>query len=244
MSALLRGEMLKLRTTRMFVALVATALGVSLLLAILVATTGSAVTDDDARNNLLTSDVSGIVILLLGAIGMTGEWRHRTITSTVLASPDRVRMLAAKTLSHSVAGVLLSLIVTTGVIAIGTLVMSNRGEATLEAAALADLLWRSLTVAAVLGALGVCVGALVRNQTVTVVGVIVMAVVVEGMLLNTLPEVGRFGPFAGAPNGILGGIGVPEDGVLPLGAALAVSIGWVGAAFTAAALLLRRRDLA
>jgi ABC-2 type transport system permease protein len=139
--------------------------------------------------------------------------------------------------------VLLSLTVTTTVLAVGTLIMSSRGEATLQAAALADLLWRSLTVAAFLGALGVCVGALVRNQTVTVIGVLVIAVILEGALMQLVPEVGRFGPFAGAPNGILGGVDVPKDELLPLGAALAVSIGWVAATFTAAATLLRHRDL-
>ena len=61
--------------------------------------------------------------------------------------------------------------------------------------------------------------------------------------MNVLAEVGRFGAFAGAPNGILGGMASPEDDVLPLGAALAVPVGWVGAVYTAAALSLRRRDL-
>ena len=53
---------------------------------------------------LFTADFSGLFILLLGVIGMAGEWRHRTITSTVLAAPDRLRLLAAKILSYAVAG--------------------------------------------------------------------------------------------------------------------------------------------
>jgi hypothetical protein len=73
--------------------------------------------------------------------------------------------------------------------------------------------------------------------------VLVITVLLEGALMSLAPEVGRFGPFAGATNGILGGVAVPKEDVLPLGAALAVAIGWVGAAFTAAAVLLRRRDL-
>ena len=46
---------------------------------------------------LFTADFSGLFILLLGVMGMAGEWRHRTITSSVLAAPDRLRLLAAKT---------------------------------------------------------------------------------------------------------------------------------------------------
>ena len=47
--------------------------------------------------------MSGLFILLLGVIGMTGEWRHRTIASTVLAAPGRALLLAAKVISYAVA---------------------------------------------------------------------------------------------------------------------------------------------
>jgi ABC-2 type transport system permease protein len=50
--------------------------------------------------------------VILGAIAMTGEWRHRTITGSVLAAPNRVRLLAAKASSYSVAGITLSILVT------------------------------------------------------------------------------------------------------------------------------------
>jgi hypothetical protein len=242
MSALLRGELLKLRTTRTFVALVGSALALSLLVAVLTASLGSDFSEHDLRN-LFGGDASGLFILVLGAIAMTGEWRHRTITTAVLAAPDRARLLAAKTLSYSVAGVVLSLVVTLTIVLVGTLILSAGGESTLGPAALADVLWRNLVVAAVLGALGVCIGAAVRNQLVAVVGLIVMAVIVEPNLLSVVPEVGRFGPLAGAPNGIVGGFGVPEGDVLTPGVAVAVSIGWVALAFASAAALLRRRDL-
>jgi hypothetical protein len=94
MTTLLRAELFKLRTTRTFAAIAATAVGLSLLLVTLTAT----LQDDNDPRTLFTSDFSSFFILLLGAIGMTGEWRHRTITSTVLAAPDRLRLLAAKTL--------------------------------------------------------------------------------------------------------------------------------------------------
>lgn len=65
----------------------------------------------------------------------------------------------------------------------------------------------------------------------------------EPVLLQVVPEVGRFGPFLGAPNGILGGVDLPTGELLAPGIALVVSIGWVIAAFTAGAASLRRRDL-
>ena len=152
MSALLRAELLKLRTTRTFAALVGTALALSLLVVALAAALSDDFTEDDVRE-LFTADFSSLFILLLGVIGMAGEWRHRTITGTVLAAPDRLRLLAAKTLSYAVAGVVLSLIVTVAIMLVGTLILSGRGETTLGAGDLADVLWRNLLVAALLGAL-------------------------------------------------------------------------------------------
>ena len=122
---------------------------------------------------------------------MAGEWRHRTITSSVLAAPDRVRLLAAKLISYAVAGTVLSLIVTVALMALGTLILSLRDETTLGVADLADVLWRNLVVAALLGAFGVCVGGIVRNQIVAIVGLLIFAFALEPALLNLALDVGQ-----------------------------------------------------
>jgi ABC-2 type transport system permease protein len=237
MSALLHAELLKLRTTRTFAAVVGTAAALSLVLVALGAILGA----EKDPHALFTNTSITYIIVLLGAIGMTGEWRHRTITGTVLAAPNRLRLLAAKALSYSVAGVVLSLLVTVATMVVGTLILEARGEATLGAGGLADVLWRNLAVAALLGPLGVCVGALVRNQVVTVVGLVALAAVLEPAVTQVAPDVGRFGPMSGAPGGILGG---PDaGGLLVPGLALAVLIVWTGVAFAVAAWRLQSRDL-
>jgi ABC-2 type transport system permease protein len=239
MTALLRAELLKLRTTRTFAAIVGTAAALSLTLVVLGASLG-AETDPQA---LFTNNSVTYFIVLLGAVGMTGEWRHRTITGTVLAAPDRGRLLAAKIVSYSIAGVVLTLLVTAATMLVGTLILSSRGEETLGAGGLADVLWRNLSLAALLGPLAVSVGALLRNQMVTVVGTIVVAAALEPALFELAPDVGRFGPLFGAPAGVLGGADAARDGLLAPGPALAVLIAWTGAAFAAAAARLRRGDL-
>jgi ABC-2 type transport system permease protein len=237
MSALLHAELLKLRTTRTFAAVVGTAAALSLILVALGAILGA----EKDPHALFTNTSITYIIVLLGAIGMTGEWRHRTITGTVLAAPDRLRLLAAKALSYSLAGIVLSLLVTVATMLVGTLILGVRGETTLGPGGLADVLWRNLAVAALLGPLGVCVGALVRNQIVTVVGLIVVAAVLEPAIFQVAPAVGRFGPLAGAPGGILGG---PDaHGLLTPGLAVAILVAWALAVFTAAAWRLRGRDL-
>jgi ABC-2 type transport system permease protein len=236
MISLLQAELLKLRTTRTFAAVVGTAA----LLSVALVGIGASMSGHDSPHALFTNSSVTYFIVLLGAIGMTGEWRHRTITGTVLAAPDRVRMLAAKALSYSAAGVVLSLLVTVATMLVGTLVLSSQGDETLGAGGLLDVLWRNLAVAALLGPLGVCVGALIRNQVVTVIGLIVVAAALEPPILHAVPAVGRFGPLFGAPGGILG---VAEDGLLAPGLALVVVVAWIAIAFMAAATRLRRRDL-
>ena len=237
MIRLIRIELLKLRTTRTFAAVVGTAAALSLILVALGASLGA----EKNPHALFTNNSITYIIVLLGAIGMTGEWRHRTITGSVLAAPDRMRLLVAKALSYAMAGVVLSLLVTVSTMLVGTLILESRGEATLGAGGLADVLWRNLAVAALLGPLGVAVGALVRNQVVTVVSLIAMAAVLEPAIQQVAPHVGRFGPLAGAPGGILGG---PDaGGLLVPGLALPVLITWAGIAFAAAAWRLRSRDL-
>ena len=241
MRALLRAELLKLRTTRTFVALVGAAVLVSLLVVVLSAALSEDVTADDVRG-IFASDFSALFILLLGIIGMTGEWRHRTITSTVLAAPGRARLLAAKVISYAVAGVVLSLIVSVAIMLVGTLILAGRDETTLGIGDLGDVLWRNLLVAAFLGALGVCFGALVRNQVVAIVAVLVLGFVVEPVLLGVAGDVGRFGPTVGAPNGVVG-ISFGDETPLEPAVAVLVLVGWVAVLFAAAAALLERRDL-
>jgi ABC-2 type transport system permease protein len=239
MTALLRAELLKLRTTRTFAALASAALALSLVAVALGAGTQDYTRHPGDLRTLFTSDLAGAFILLLGAIGMTGEWRHRTITGAILAAPDRVRLLAAKSLAYALAGVVLSLGVTAAVMLTGTLILHAREQPALDLADLADLLWRNLAVAALLGALGVGVGALLRNQVATVVSLLVVGLALEPALFAQLPEAGRFGPLFGAPAGILGG----DRALLAPGLAALVSIAWASAAFASAAALLRRRDL-
>jgi len=243
MSALLRAELMKLRTTRTFVALAGAALGLSLLVVVLTALLTPSLTERDVRD-LFTADFTGLFILLLGVVGMAGEWRHRTITSTVLAAPNRLRLLAAKTLSYALAGTLLSFIVTATIMLVGTLILSSRGEPTIGIAELADVLWRNLLVAALFGALGVCLGTLVRNQTVAVVAVLIVAFVLEPAIVALASDVGRFGPTVGAPNGILETDPFNDDSnLLAPAIATLVLLGWVALAFSAAATVLRQRDL-
>jgi ABC-2 type transport system permease protein len=243
-SALLKAELLKLRTTRTFVALVAAALGLSLLVVVLTAVLGDNFSERDVKS-LFTTNFTGLFILLLGVMGMAGEWRHRTITGTVLAAPDRLRLLAAKVIAYAAAGALLSLIVTLAVMLVGTIILDARGETTVGLSDLLDVLWRNLLVAALLGGLGVGIGGLIRNQVVAIVGILVFAFVVEPTLFALAPDVAKYAPTQGAPSGIVDVDPFSEDtsGQLAPAVAVLVMLGWIGLFFAVAGARLRKFDL-
>jgi ABC-2 type transport system permease protein len=244
MTVLLRAELLKLRTTRTFLALVAAALVLSLLVTVLVTTLANGFDEHDVKS-VFAFDFTSLFILLLGVMGMAGEWRHRTITGTVLAAPDRLRLLGAKTLSYAAAGVLLSLIVTLTIMLVGSVILSARGELTLGAGDLLDVLWRNLLVAALLGALGVGIGGLLRNQVLAIVGIVVISFAIEPILLGLVPHVGRFAPFQQAPSGITQYILFSDnaDDLLSPGPAVLVMLGWITLFFALAGARLKKFDL-
>lgn len=246
MTALLRAEVIKLRTTRTFIALAGVAIGLGLLLTALTASIGEP-SKEDVLTAVFANDTSSFFILVLAVVGISGEWRHRTITSSLLAAPDRLRFLAAKTVAFSVVGVVLSLLISLSVAALGFAILGVRDLPTPDAADLIELTARSAVLAALLGAFGVAVGALVRNQVVAVVGILTLSFILEPAVLMVEPEVGRYGPLTALPTAASGidpeAVGLDEAGLLHPTAATLALLAWIGAAFAAGASLLRHRDV-
>jgi ABC-2 type transport system permease protein len=246
MTTLLRAELLKLRTTRTFLALSGVAVGTSLLIATLVASL-SKPTEDSVLTDVFTSDTSSLFIVVLAIVGITGEWRHRTITSSLLAAPDRLRFLAAKTLSFAAAGMLLSLMISITIAIVGMAILSGRDLPTPEIGELAVQILRNAELAALLGAFGLAIGSLIRNQPTAIVGVLVLAFVIEPAVIALVPEVGRFGPFSGLAGSVqaIPADDVGADGVdlLPPGLGALAMLAWIAVPFAAGVTMLRRRDL-
>ena len=99
-------------------------------------------------------------------------------------------------------------------------------------------------VMAAYGVIGVAVGALVRNQIAAVVGVLVWMNVVEQIVVNSFPAVGRWMP-GGATDALLQlGHTINLDGKL-LSASVAglVLVGYTAAAVALALLVTPRRDV-
>jgi ABC-2 type transport system permease protein len=246
MTDLLQSELIKLRTTRTFAALAGVAVATSVLIAGLTALL-SEPTKASVIADVYNSDTSSLFILLLAIVGISGEWRHRTITSSLLAAPRRARFLAAKTLAFAAAGVVLSLAISLAVAALATAILSSRDLPLADVGDLLAQVGRNALLAALLGALGVGVGALVRNQPTAIVTVLLLSFAIEPAVISLVPEYARFGPFVALPLGVQdvggGAFGFDELDVLGPGPALLAMLAWIGAAFAAAAILLKRRDV-
>jgi len=245
--ALLKAELIKLRTTRTFAALVGVAVATSVLLVVLTALL-SEPDPDSVLVEVYASDTSSLFILILAIVGITGEWRHRTITSSLLAAPDRLRFLAAKTMAFAAAGIVLSLLIMVAVAIVGSVILSARDLPVAGVGELLGLAGTSAAIAALLGAFGVGLGALIRNQATAIVLVLVASFALEPALMGLAPDVARFGPFFGLPVGVQDfsaedmGFGDDVDFLAPA-AATAALLAWIGVAFAASAALLHRRDL-
>jgi ABC-2 type transport system permease protein len=246
MNALLRAELLKLRTTRTFLALTAVTAGTSLLICALVSAL-SKPTEESVLSDVFTTDTTAVFIVVLAIVGITGEWRHRTITSSLLAAPDRLRFLAAKTLSFAAAGLLLSLVISVAVGIVGMAILSGRDLPTPELGDLVVQILRNAELAGLLGAFGLALGSLIRNQPTAIVAVLVLAFVIEPTVIALAPDVGRFGPFSGLSAGIQSipadDIGAEGADLLSPGVASLAMLGWIAVPFAAGVTMLRRRDL-
>ncbi|HEX7526075.1 MAG TPA: ABC transporter permease subunit, partial [Gaiellaceae bacterium] len=136
---------------------------------------------------------------LLGSIAITGEIRHGSIRPTFLATPRRARVIVAKLTASALAGLVLGLAAEAFAIAVGSTILHGRGvPIRLYGGDYAQLLLGGAAAAAIWAAIGVGVGAVLRNQVAATLGLFVWLLFVESLLLGQVPGAGRLLPGAAA----------------------------------------------
>jgi ABC-2 type transport system permease protein len=206
MTRLVGAEVFKLRTTRTFYGLVLGALGLVLLIVIL-ATATAGKSDITLRDAIGISGFAQVFALLLGIISVTAEFRHGTVTPSLLVVPDRVKLTLAKLGACLLVGLVLGLLATGLAALIGSLILNARDIPNpLSGSDVTKMVIGGTIATALYAALGVGVGAIVRNQVGAVVGALVYLFVLENLLTIAKPlrdPVAKFG-FGGVGNGLTG----------------------------------------
>jgi ABC-2 type transport system permease protein len=195
----------------------------------------------DNQHLLLSAGTSGALFAsLIGVMAITSEFRHGTIRSTFLVTPDRSRVIAAKVVASLLMGIVFGLVAIGISFGVGYAILTGRGiDFALDTGHIVLLVLGTIFMTALWAAMGVGIGAVVRNQVFAVIGVIVWAFFVDNLIRALLPDAGRFTPV-GASDSVTAGFAdyllSPALGALLLAVYTLVFV-------AAGAMLVARRDV-
>jgi ABC-2 type transport system permease protein len=252
MRRLIIAEFRKLLTTRLWLWLLLASAALTALLASL------AIAFDDASDNstpplsspegqhTLFSVASGTkpLVAVLAAIALTGEFRHRTVSATFLATPQRGRVVLAKLVTYALVGVAYGVVCVAATIAIALPWLAAKGiHVHLTGDGIPATLAGVVGVLAIFGLIGVGLGALVREQVATMVGLLIYLFVIEQVVtgIRSLASWTNYLPGAAA-NALTQVSQTDRDYLAPRQGALVLA-GYGLALAAAGTLLSMRRDV-
>jgi len=260
---LIRSESLKLFTTRLWWGLLIGVVLTSVAFAILAASTagrslggGAAspgLNDPAVVRSVYTAGlgVAYVFALALGVIAMAGEYRHQTMTATVLASPRRLRIVVSKLITLIAVGAGYGVAtVAAGVLAGAVVIAVRGGELRLGSDGVPRALVLAVLAVALWTVLGLAVGTLIRNQVLALllaIGIAWIAEPIVAFALNALNvgEVAEYLPSQ-ATSALVqpstGGGGVTIS-LLPWWGGALVLLGYALVAGALGAAITLRRDI-
>jgi ABC-2 type transport system permease protein len=187
-------------------------------------------------------NLGGLFAALLGALAITSEVRTGTIRPTLLVTPNRYTVMAAKSVAAALAGALTGVVGTTTAAGVGTIAFGSRTglSVQVEGSDIARLIAAGAGLGALLSLLGLAVGTLIRSQVPTLVGIFAWLLFIENLLMDA-PGAHRFVPGALAQ----ALAGQNRDGILTSGwVAAGVLTVYAAAAIAFGTLATARRDFA
>jgi ABC-2 type transport system permease protein len=216
----LRSEWIKLRTIRMNHVLVILAIAFPLIITVLTALLID-VDDMDARDlaGLVTgtSVITGMLLGVIGAASITGEFGFGTIRPTFAATPKRMRVVVAKGIVTVVVALIVEAVVVVVCYGIGSGILSSR-DATLDLGAPAadgavDAMIGVIFFAAIVSLLGFGLGLVMRSTPASVAVLILWPLVAEGLIGALMAAAGVDEPFKWLPYNAGINLGNPDAGI-------------------------------
>src|SRR6266702_2784420 len=201
MKAQLRSELCKLRSTWTVASVVAAMLALVTLAVLLhgFGLSASRLSSRPDQRGVFTDVGVNLGVLfagLLGALAITGEIRSGTIRPTLLVTPRRGLVIAAKAVTVLAAGFVAGVISTGAAAGVGGAALASRGlTVRLGAGDYAQLILGGGAAAAMWALIGLGVGAVVRAQVPAIVALFAWLLFVENLFAD-LPSAHRFVPGA------------------------------------------------
>jgi len=243
-------ELLKLRTTRLWIVLLSGTVAVVALIVIAVLASPAheaqaralhdLTTVADVRQLLSIGGLSGTFALVLGATMATSEYRYGTAGTTYLATPHRARVVTAKMAAALPVGAVFGLIGGCVPLLVALLWFAVKGHSVpLDGTIPLEIVQMGLQ-ASFAALMGVAIGAVLRNQVAAIVGLLVWVLVVESIVSGLIPVTAKWFPFSGAAGAFSS---QASDRLFGRPAAAVLMAAYVVAGWAAAVWFERRRDV-
>jgi ABC-2 type transport system permease protein len=196
MTALIRAELIGLRTLRTTWIVPVTVVGLAALIS--AASMGDAgtkgmTTPAELREPVLAGAgvIAAVVLSVFAAMRVAGQYRHKTITLRVLASPRRGRILTSELLTYMPLALLVGAVALTAGFALAAPQVADKN---LTLGLTAGLLVTALLAVGLFTAIGVAVGVICRSQP-AAMAVIGGTFVAEKIIAGVIPDVQPYLPF-------------------------------------------------
>jgi ABC-2 type transport system permease protein len=239
-SKLIRGELVKLRTTRTALGFAAGAALLTVALVLLGILAGNPETIDEKRDALAIGSTVAVLVLLFGVVGSSSEYRHRTLAPALLVAPGRGRLLLARVFAYGLAGLGIGVAMLAVALAIGLPLLAGQPGPSLDTGDYLSTVGGGLLATLLCTMLGVGLGTMVSRQVPAVIGAMVWFFILEP-LTGLVGDISKF--TVGQSSSVIGGNGGDGD-LLPWGVSLLVLLAWTVAFVAVGALVDRRRDIA
>lgn len=190
-------EMMKLRTVRSTLVLLLVAQAIIVIGVSGAFASGRAPADQVVVRGVAHVGLTSLFALVLGILAMAGEYRHRTITDTFLSTPRRGRVVSSKLAVAATLGVLFGIVgsftalLSSWIWALAKDLPFDWSSASLWQTLGGDVVWNAL-----FAAIGVGIGALIRNVAGAVAAALAWLALVEGLVGELVgASVARWLPF-------------------------------------------------
>lgn len=210
---------------------------------------------DAARTAYSIGNPIGYVFpLIIGSLAFTGEFRHQTITASLLVEPRRSLLLVAKLISSVAIGLAYGVVGTLAVVGSSAPVLAGFGDgAYLGDSEVQKVIVFSVLVLTIWAVVGVAIGGFITNQVAAIVVIVAFTQFVEpiarfvGATVDSLSGFAQYLPGAAADAimgaSFLSSVGAEVD-LLPRWAGALILLGYAALFALLARFVTLRKDIA